>query len=106
MAAARTDQAEEPAWQHDVMRVLKRHDVKHVVYVPDAGHSAAIGAAEADPDIKSVVLKTEEEGIDNLSGAWLCGEPGVPLMQSSGVSATESIHSPCEPAPVSHCSWW
>ena len=27
-------------WQEDVFRVLKAHDVKHVVFVPDAGHSA------------------------------------------------------------------
>jgi hypothetical protein len=25
-------------WQADVYRVLKQHDVKHIVYVPDAGH--------------------------------------------------------------------
>lgn len=79
------DQANELAWQHDVLRVLKQHDVKHVVYVPDAGHSAAIREAEADPEIKAVVLTTEEEGIGYLAGAWLAGERGALLMQSSGV---------------------
>ena len=79
-----TDQ-DDAAWQHEVLRVLKRHDVKHVVYVPDAGHSAAIRAAEADSDIKSVVLTTEQEGIGYLAGAWLGGERGALLMQSSGV---------------------
>ena len=29
-------------WQEDVFRILKAHDVRHVVYVPDAGHSVAI----------------------------------------------------------------
>ena len=76
---------DEASWQHDVMRVLKRHDVRHIVYVPDAGHSAAIRAAEADPDIKAVVLTTEQEGIGYLAGAWLAGERGALLMQSSGV---------------------
>lgn len=72
-------------WQSDVFRVLKEHGVKHVVYVPDAGHSTAIRLAEADPDIHSVVLTTEEEGIGYLAGAWLGGERGALLMQSSGV---------------------
>ena len=33
----------------------------------------------------SVVLTTEEEGIGYLAGAWLGGERGALLMQSSGV---------------------
>ena len=33
----------------------------------------------------AVVLTTEEEGIGLLAGAWLGGERGVLLMQSSGV---------------------
>ncbi|MCO6055236.1 thiamine pyrophosphate-binding protein [Pseudomonas sp. MOB-449] len=72
-------------WQVDVFKVLKAHDVKHVVYVPDAGHSAAIRMSIADPDIHDVVLTTEEEGIGYLAGAWLGGERGALLMQSSGV---------------------
>lgn len=72
-------------WQEDVFRVLKAHNVKHVVFVPDAGHSAAICMSYADPDIKAVVLTTEEEGIGYLAGAWLGGERGALLMQSSGV---------------------
>jgi len=72
-------------WQEDVYRVLKQHDVKHIAYVPDAGHSIAILRAEADNDMTSVVLTTEEEGIGYLAGAWLGGERGALLLQSSGV---------------------
>jgi sulfopyruvate decarboxylase alpha subunit len=72
-------------WQDDVYRVLKEHDIKHVVYVPDAGHATAIRLAEADNALKSVVLTTEEEGIGYLAGAWLGGQRGALLMQSSGV---------------------
>lgn len=68
-----------------MFRVLKGHDVKHIVYVPDAGHSTVIRLAEADSEIHSVVLTTEEEGIGYLAGAWLGGERGALLMQSSGV---------------------
>ena len=72
-------------WQQDVFDVLKAAGVKHIVYVPDAGHSTAIRLAEADNDIHSVVLTTEEEGIGYLAGAGLGGERGALLMQSSGV---------------------
>jgi sulfopyruvate decarboxylase TPP-binding subunit len=72
------------SWREDVFRVLKQHDVRHAVYVPDAGHSVAIAMAEADPGMHAVVLTTEEEGIGYLAGAWLGGERGVLLMQSSG----------------------
>jgi sulfopyruvate decarboxylase alpha subunit len=73
------------SWRQDVFDVLKAAGVKHVAYVPDAGHSTAIKLAEADPDIHSVVLTTEEEGIGYLAGAWLGGERGALLLQSSGV---------------------
>ena len=85
MNAVEGMQQAEAGWQDDVFRVLKSHGVKHVVYVPDAGHSTAIRLAEADSDIHSVVLTTEEEGIGYLAGAWLGGERGALLMQSSGV---------------------
>ena len=61
-----SSQEAEQNWQEDVFRVLKAHDVKHVVFVPDAGHSASIRMSYADPDIKAVVLTTEEEGIGYL----------------------------------------
>lgn len=80
--AADTDDTQ--SWRKDVFDVLKAAGVKHIAYVPDAGHSVAIRLAEADPDIKAVVLTTEEEGIGYLAGAWLGGERGALLMQSSG----------------------
>ena len=38
-----------------------------------------------DPDIHAVVLTSEEEGVALLAGAWLGGQRGALLMQSSGV---------------------
>jgi sulfopyruvate decarboxylase alpha subunit len=84
MRAAEADRNASTIWQDDVFRVLKDHDVKHVAYVPDAGHSTAIRMAEADDGTHAVVLTTEEEGIGYLAGAWLGGERGALLMQSSG----------------------
>ena len=83
-------------WQADVFAELKAAGVKHVVYVPDAGHATAIRLAEADNEINAVVLTTEEEGIGYLAGAWLGGERGALLMQSSGVGNcinTLSLHA-------------
>src|SRR6266404_5758370 len=72
-------------WQMEVFRILKSFDIRHVVYVPDAGHATTIRLAEDDNEINAVVLTTEEEGIGYLAGCWLGGERGVLLMQSSGV---------------------
>ncbi|MDR3523240.1 MAG: thiamine pyrophosphate-binding protein [Acetobacteraceae bacterium] len=84
-AVVEPQNSSEPNWRRDVFDVLKAHDVRHIVYVPDAGHSVAIELAHADNSIRTVVLTTEEEGIAYLAGAWLGGERGALLMQSSGV---------------------
>jgi sulfopyruvate decarboxylase alpha subunit len=80
-----TSTAAPPTWQEATFAVLKRGGVKQVAYVPDAGHSHLIRAAQADPEIADVVLTTEEEGVAVVSGAWLGGQRAVLLMQSSGV---------------------
>ena len=72
-------------WPRDLYRVLKDARVRQVAYVPDSGHSELIRTCHADRELKTVVLTTEEEGIAMLAGAWLGGERGVLLMQSSGV---------------------
>jgi sulfopyruvate decarboxylase alpha subunit len=78
--------AEKPAgWQHEVFDVLRRHKVTQFAYVPDAGHKILIDRSLADPDVYSVALTTEEEGVALIAGADLGGARGVLLMQSSGV---------------------
>jgi sulfopyruvate decarboxylase alpha subunit len=74
-----------PTWPDEVFRVLKQAGVRQVGIVPDAGHSRLIRAFEADPEARVVTLTTEEEGVAMLAGAWLGGELGVLLLQSSGV---------------------
>ena len=59
--------------------------MRHVAYVPDAGHAQLIELCHAADGMEPTVLTTEEEGIGILAGAWLGGERGVLLMQSSGV---------------------
>ena len=72
-------------WQDQLFEVLKGADIRQVGYVPDAGHSRLIARCKADPNIRDVVLTTEEEGIAMAAGAWLGGQRAALLMQSSGV---------------------
>src|SRR5215813_11911524 len=72
-------------WSQDTYRVFKQAAIRQVAYVPDSGHSELITTCHADKEMKTVVLTTEEEGVALLAGAWLGGERGVLLMQSSGV---------------------
>jgi len=75
----------QPTWQAGVYAALKAARISVIGYVPDAGHAHLIEAARADPDVKAVVLTTEEEGIALSAGAWLGGQRAALLMQSSGV---------------------
>ena len=72
-------------WPDRLFETLKRADIRQVGYVPDAGHARLIDRCRADPDIRDVVLTTEEEGVALAAGAWLGGERAALLMQSSGL---------------------
>jgi sulfopyruvate decarboxylase alpha subunit len=77
--------ADPPTWADEVHAMLVDAGVRQVGLVPDAGHSRLIRLCEADKSMRVVRLTTEEEGVALLAGAWLGGEKGVLLMQSSGV---------------------
>lgn len=74
-----------PAWQENIYQALRTGGIRQVAYVPDAGHAHVIRRVQADPDMRDVVLTTEEEGVALVGGAWLGGQRAVLLMQSSGV---------------------
>ena len=73
------------SWQDEVFDLLRRNQVTQFAYVPDAGHKILINRSLADPEVYSIALTTEEEGVALLAGADLGGRRGVLLMQSSGV---------------------
>jgi len=75
----------QPDWPAEVHKEFSAAGVRVVGYVPDAGHKRLIELCQADAKMRTVVLTTEEEGIGLVAGAWLGGEKGVLLMQSSGV---------------------
>jgi sulfopyruvate decarboxylase alpha subunit len=71
-------------WSGDVHRVFRSARVHQVGVVPDAGHARLIGLCESDRAMRVVRLTSEEQGAALLAGAWLGGDKGVLLMQSSG----------------------
>ena len=72
-------------WPAQVHAMLKAAGIRQVALVPDAGHAQLIRRCERDRAMRLVRLTTEEEGVALLAGAWLGGDKGVLLMQSSGV---------------------
>ena len=73
------------AWPEQVHAQFTAAKIRQIAIVPDAGHAQLIRLCEADKSKRVVRLTTEEEGVALLGGAWLGGETGVLLMQSSGV---------------------
>ncbi len=80
-------------WPDDIFQVLLDHRVRQVAYVPDAGHARLIRLCRHSDEMISVPLTTEEEGVALLAGAWLGGDRGALLMQSSGVGNCLNILS-------------
>jgi sulfopyruvate decarboxylase TPP-binding subunit len=60
-------------WQDDLYNLLRRNNVTQFAYVPDAGHRILIDRSLADPEVHSMALTTEEEGVALLAGANLGG---------------------------------
>lgn len=82
-----------PVWEESVFQVLKKAEIRQIAYVPDAGHAHTIQQAQDDPEIRDIVLTSEEEGVAVACGAWLGGDRAVLLMQSSGVGNCVNMFS-------------
>lgn len=80
-------------WSISVYELLHKHFIRQVVYVPDSGHSSLINQCHSDRGLETIVVSTEEEGVAHLSGAWLGGDRGLMLMQSSGVGNCVNMFS-------------
>ena len=72
-------------WQRDVFNAFAGAKMRQIAYVPDAGLTGLIDLCQAENTLETTVLTTEEEGIGLLAGAWLGGQRGALLMQSSGI---------------------
>jgi len=71
-------------WPTAVHGILHAAHVRQIAVVPDAGLSGLLTLCESDRTMRVVRLTTEEEGVALLAGAWLGGEKGILLLQSSG----------------------
>jgi len=78
-------QPDSVTWSDAIYRTLVDFQVRQVAYVPDAGHQHLIDRCLQTSELVSIPLTTEEEGVALLAGAWLGGDRGALLMQSSGV---------------------
>ena len=85
MAEKASRKSAAPTWPRGIYDALMAQNVRQIAYVPDAGHAELIRLCQANAGLATISLTTEEEGISMLAGAWLGGERGVLLMQSSGV---------------------
>ena len=85
MSVAPAPDTGQAPWQDQLFAAVKAADIRQVSYVPDAGHARLIQRCKDDPQIRDVVLTTEEEGVALAAGAWLGGQRSLLLMQSSGV---------------------
>ena len=72
-------------WPDEIFQVLQAKSVQQIAYVPDSGHARLIRLCHAGTEVRGIAVTTEEEGIALLAGAWLGGQRGALLMQSSGV---------------------
>jgi len=72
-------------WSKAIRDRLVAADIRQVAVVPDTAQQGLIALCAAEPRWRLVTLTTEEEGVALLAGAWLGGQKGVLLMQSSGV---------------------
>ena len=81
VAGAKVDSkgASKAPWQHDLYELLRRHGITQFCYVPDAGHAVLIDRSLADPDVHSIALTTEEEGVDAEDQAGERRSPGRAL---------------------------
>ena len=55
-------------WPTALYETLKSANVRHMSYVPDAGHTTLIKLLNEDAEVITNVLTTEEEGIAIATG--------------------------------------
>lgn len=71
-------------WYEITVKVLKKHKVDLVTYVPDNVLRPLIELIHADPYFTAFACAREEEAVGITAGAWMGGRRGIVLMQTSG----------------------
>lgn len=91
MSVQNTGSALSEAWDEIVVRVLKANKVELVAYVPDKVLATLIKRVHAD-DFFTVLCPTrEEEAVGIVAGAYMAGQRGIVLMQTSGFATLPNV---------------
>ena len=93
-------QTKAASWHETILATLKSNDVRLVVYVPDRVFTPLIEALHSDSFFTTFSATREEEAIGIVTGAWMGGQRGAVLMQTSGFgtipNALASLVVPCQ----------
>lgn len=79
------------AWATDVTTAFAEQGIRTVAYLPDSILDDLITMVEADDDVRAVRTGREEEAVAILTGAWLAGDRGALVCQSSGLGNSINV---------------
>lgn len=79
------------AWHERVVKVLKANEVRLVTYIPDNVLSPLISALHADSWFRVICPAREEEAAGIVAGAYMAGQRGITLMQTSGFATLPNV---------------
>lgn len=74
------------SWETEVIDSLRESGVETVAYLPDSIIAELIRGIEDSEDLTSIRVAREEEAVGVLGGAWLGGDRGALVCQSSGLA--------------------
>lgn len=74
------------SWADDAFAAIEEQDIETVTYLPDSVVAPLIELVEAADGIQAIRVSREEEAVAILSGAWLAGQRGALVCQSSGLA--------------------
>lgn len=86
-----SEEVKRETWEEIVIRVLKKNEVSLVTYVPDNVLSRLIKLIEADPYFTVISPTREEEAVGIVAGAYMAGQRGIALMQTSGFATIVNV---------------
>lgn len=78
-------------WDEIVVRVLKLNKVKLIAYVPDKVLAPLIKRLHADDFFAVLSPAREEEAVGIVAGAYMAGQRGIVLMQTSGFATLPNV---------------
>jgi len=88
---SRESRSDEGSWHEVVLQTLKRNEIRLVPYVPDRVLTTLIRSLHADPFFTTFATAREEEAVGIVAGAWMGGQRGAILMQTSGFATLANV---------------